>query len=158
MSCRPWSLITYFKKNWPFWKYLVSLGKMNSYLPFLIKCIYSYFLCILAIPRKIYVNYWKNKLKDELGASYVINVRLRLLAVWLHCESWCDSNFSLKVLYVLPLTCDFVEDDHGFNFPRDGLGLPVSSALVLRTEGDCWLFDCGVGTQTQLMKSQLRAC
>nr|XP_020449474.1 zinc phosphodiesterase ELAC protein 1 [Monopterus albus] len=32
-----------------------------------------------------------------------------------------------------------------------------SSALVLRTEGECWLFDCGEGTQTQLMRSQLRA-
>ncbi|KAI1900219.1 hypothetical protein AGOR_G00047750 [Albula goreensis] len=32
-----------------------------------------------------------------------------------------------------------------------------ASALVLRTEGDCWLFDCGEGTQTQLMKSQLKA-
>ncbi|XP_029961511.1 zinc phosphodiesterase ELAC protein 1 [Salarias fasciatus] len=32
-----------------------------------------------------------------------------------------------------------------------------ASALVLRTEGDCWLFDCGEGTQTQLMKSQIRA-
>lgn len=32
-----------------------------------------------------------------------------------------------------------------------------ASALVLRTEGECWLFDCGEGTQTQLMRSQLRA-
>ncbi|XP_076006783.1 zinc phosphodiesterase ELAC protein 1 [Genypterus blacodes] len=32
-----------------------------------------------------------------------------------------------------------------------------ASALVLRTEGDCWLFDCGEGTQTQLMKSPIRA-
>lgn len=32
-----------------------------------------------------------------------------------------------------------------------------ASALVLRREGECWLFDCGEGTQTQLMRSQLRA-
>ncbi|XP_032061652.1 zinc phosphodiesterase ELAC protein 1 [Aythya fuligula] len=32
-----------------------------------------------------------------------------------------------------------------------------ASALVLRREGECWLFDCGEGTQTQLMKSQLKA-
>ncbi|KAJ8401602.1 hypothetical protein AAFF_G00379190 [Aldrovandia affinis] len=32
-----------------------------------------------------------------------------------------------------------------------------ASALVLRTEGDCWLFDCGEGTQTQLMKSKLKS-
>lgn len=32
-----------------------------------------------------------------------------------------------------------------------------ASALVLRTEGECWLFDCGEGTQTQLMRSQLKA-
>lgn len=32
-----------------------------------------------------------------------------------------------------------------------------ASALVLRTEGECWLFDCGEGTQIQLMRSPLRA-
>ncbi|NWR79595.1 RNZ1 protein, partial [Centropus unirufus] len=32
-----------------------------------------------------------------------------------------------------------------------------ASALVLRREGECWLFDCGEGTQTQLMKSHLKA-
>ncbi|KAG8456767.1 hypothetical protein GDO86_002520 [Hymenochirus boettgeri] len=32
-----------------------------------------------------------------------------------------------------------------------------ASAVVFRTEGDCWLFDCGEGTQTQFMKSPLKA-
>ncbi|NXD87478.1 RNZ1 protein, partial [Halcyon senegalensis] len=32
-----------------------------------------------------------------------------------------------------------------------------ASAVVLRREGECWLFDCGEGTQTQLMKSHLKA-
>lgn len=32
-----------------------------------------------------------------------------------------------------------------------------ASAVVLRTEGECWLFDCGEGTQTQFMKSLLKA-
>ncbi|NXV76993.1 RNZ1 protein, partial [Atlantisia rogersi] len=32
-----------------------------------------------------------------------------------------------------------------------------ASALVLRREGECWLFDCGEGTQTQFMRSHLKA-
>ncbi|KAG9488371.1 hypothetical protein GDO78_007925 [Eleutherodactylus coqui] len=32
-----------------------------------------------------------------------------------------------------------------------------ASAIVFRTEGECWLFDCGEGTQTQFMKSALKA-
>uniref|UniRef100_A0A452GNR7 Metallo-beta-lactamase domain-containing protein n=1 Tax=Gopherus agassizii TaxID=38772 RepID=A0A452GNR7_9SAUR len=32
-----------------------------------------------------------------------------------------------------------------------------ASALVVRSEGECWLFDCGEGTQTQFMKSHLKA-
>ncbi|KAA0717459.1 Zinc phosphodiesterase ELAC protein 1 [Triplophysa tibetana] len=32
-----------------------------------------------------------------------------------------------------------------------------ASALVLRTEGENWLFDCGEGTQTQFMRSQLKS-
>ncbi|XP_061470534.1 zinc phosphodiesterase ELAC protein 1 isoform X2 [Rhineura floridana] len=32
-----------------------------------------------------------------------------------------------------------------------------ASAIVVRFEGECWLFDCGEGTQTQFMKSHLKA-
>ncbi|XP_014449446.1 zinc phosphodiesterase ELAC protein 1 [Alligator mississippiensis] len=32
-----------------------------------------------------------------------------------------------------------------------------ASATVIRNEGECWLFDCGEGTQTQFMKSHLKA-
>ncbi|KAM8961043.1 zinc phosphodiesterase ELAC protein 1 [Pelodytes ibericus] len=32
-----------------------------------------------------------------------------------------------------------------------------ASAVAFRTEGECWLFDCGEGTQTQFMKSPLKA-
>ncbi|NXO46249.1 RNZ1 protein, partial [Locustella ochotensis] len=42
----------------------------------------------------------------------------------------------------------------GSAFPSPARG---ASALVLRREGQCWLFDCGEGTQTQLMRSHLRA-
>uniref|UniRef100_A0A8C6YXQ5 ElaC ribonuclease Z 1 n=1 Tax=Nothoprocta perdicaria TaxID=30464 RepID=A0A8C6YXQ5_NOTPE len=33
----------------------------------------------------------------------------------------------------------------------------AASALALRREGHCWLFDCAEGTQTQLMRSHLKA-
>ncbi|XP_008940594.1 PREDICTED: zinc phosphodiesterase ELAC protein 1 [Merops nubicus] len=42
----------------------------------------------------------------------------------------------------------------GSAYPSPSRG---ASALVLRREGECWLFDCGEGTQTQFMKSHLRA-
>ncbi|KAL8204092.1 UNVERIFIED_CONTAM: Zinc phosphodiesterase ELAC protein 1 [Gekko kuhli] len=32
-----------------------------------------------------------------------------------------------------------------------------ASATVVRFEGECWLFDCGEGTQTQFMRSHLKA-
>ncbi|NXK90241.1 RNZ1 protein, partial [Formicarius rufipectus] len=42
----------------------------------------------------------------------------------------------------------------GAAYPSPSRG---ASALVLRRDGECWLFDCGEGTQTQLMRSPLRA-
>lgn len=58
-----------------------------------------------------------------------------------------------------PVTCSdmtmeisFLGTGSAYPSPHRG-----ASALVLRTDGDCWLFDCGEGTQTQLMKSHLRA-
>ncbi|XP_062455601.1 zinc phosphodiesterase ELAC protein 1 [Rhea pennata] len=42
----------------------------------------------------------------------------------------------------------------GSAFPSPARG---ASALALRRDGESWLFDCGEGTQTQLMKSHLRA-
>ncbi|XP_029435867.1 zinc phosphodiesterase ELAC protein 1 [Rhinatrema bivittatum] len=42
----------------------------------------------------------------------------------------------------------------GSAYPSPSRG---ASAVVLRREGECWLFDCGEGTQTQFMKSPLKA-
>ncbi|XP_078408706.1 zinc phosphodiesterase ELAC protein 1 [Cetorhinus maximus] len=42
----------------------------------------------------------------------------------------------------------------GSAYPSPSRG---ASALALRYQGECWLFDCGEGTQTQFMRSQLRA-
>ncbi|KAM4708954.1 zinc phosphodiesterase ELAC protein 1 [Discoglossus pictus] len=42
----------------------------------------------------------------------------------------------------------------GSAYPSPSRG---ASAVVFRTEGECWLFDCGEGTQTQFMKSPLKA-
>ncbi|XP_035496063.2 zinc phosphodiesterase ELAC protein 1 [Scophthalmus maximus] len=52
------------------------------------------------------------------------------------------------------MTMDMTFLGTGSAYPSPHRG---ASALVLRTEGECWLFDCGEGTQTQLMRSPLRA-
>ncbi|XP_034547977.1 zinc phosphodiesterase ELAC protein 1 [Notolabrus celidotus] len=52
------------------------------------------------------------------------------------------------------MTMDMTFLGTGSAYPSPHRG---ASALVLRTDGECWLFDCGEGTQTQLMKSQLKA-
>lgn len=52
------------------------------------------------------------------------------------------------------MTMDVTFLGTGSAYPGPSRG---ASALVLRHEGECWLFDCGEGTQTQFMRSNLKA-
>ncbi|XP_078530931.1 zinc phosphodiesterase ELAC protein 1 isoform X3 [Lissotriton helveticus] len=52
------------------------------------------------------------------------------------------------------MTLDVTFLGTGSAYPGPSRG---ASALVLRNEGECWLFDCGEGTQTQFMRSNLKA-
>eukprot|EP00071_Canis_lupus_P039070 XP_022272627.1 zinc phosphodiesterase ELAC protein 1 isoform X4 [Canis lupus familiaris] len=59
---------------------------------------------------------------------------------------------SLYIGWKMSMDVTFLGTGAAYPSPTRG-----ASALVLRCEGECWLFDCGEGTQTQLMKSQLKA-
>ncbi|KAK7934300.1 hypothetical protein WMY93_005196 [Mugilogobius chulae] len=74
----------------------------------------------------------------------------------------CSENMRQRLAKIsLHILKNRAKDEHGADFPGTGSAYPSphrgASALVLRTDGECWMFDCGEGTQTQIMKSHIRA-
>ncbi|KAG8131250.1 hypothetical protein E2320_017952 [Naja naja] len=72
-------------------------------------------------------------------------------------QSWeevafCSASVVLVPLRKMSLDITFLGTGAAYPSPTRG-----ASAVVIRFEGECWLFDCGEGTQTQFMKSNLKA-
>jgi len=72
--------------------------------------------------------------------------RFILTQCWRYLSATCAQNNSMSM--------DITFLGTGSAYPSPNRG---ASALVLRTEGESWLFDCGEGTQTQFMRSSLKA-